>query len=62
MDTAYLARRVIEALEDAKYDHTCLSCEHFNQQTEGCAKANGARPPAKVIVDGCPAWYPHIPF
>ena len=32
---------------------TCLHCTHFDEETEGCAKANGLRPPAETIVFGC---------
>ncbi len=39
---------------------TCLSCEHFNEKNELCSLA-GARPPARVIVFGCPS-FEFIPF
>jgi hypothetical protein len=43
---------------------SCLSCEFFNEQSEGCRKANGARPPARVIAFGCESYLDKdvIPF
>lgn len=36
---------------------TCLKCCHFNEPTESCTYYTPAmRPPARVIVEGCPAW------
>lgn len=36
---------------------TCLSCCHFNEAAEACTFYNPAmRPPARVIVEACPAW------
>lgn len=40
---------------------TCLNCEHWNHQHETCGQFN-ARPPAPVILHGCPAWELDIPF
>ena len=48
-----LAEAVHTALVDAGMLQTCLHCEHFNEETEGCAKAGGLRPPAETIVFGC---------
>lgn len=42
-------------------NRTCLSCAHFQEQTELCAKWN-ARPPARVIVESCPEWTGGTPF
>lgn len=39
----------------------CLNCEHFSRKTETCFKF-GQRPPAEVIVHGCAAHEPSIPF
>lgn len=36
-----LAEAVHTALVDAGMLQTCLHCEHFNEETEGCAKAGG---------------------
>lgn len=38
----------------------CLTCTEFEEGTEKCRLAN-ARPPANVIVYGCPQW-DDIPF
>lgn len=36
---------------------TCLSCSHFNEASESCTFYNPPmRPPARVIVEACPAW------
>lgn len=42
---------------------TCLNCEHFFEKNELC-RFNGInqRPPARVIVTGCPAHQDEIPF
>lgn len=32
---------------------TCVECIHFDKVHEGCSKAGGNRPPAKVIAYGC---------
>lgn len=37
------------------YFQTCITCEHFNKQTEFCELAN-QRPPALVIADGCSSY------
>lgn len=35
---------------------SCLSCRHFDETNEVCRKANGLRPPARVIANGCPQY------
>ena len=42
----------------------CISCEHFEESTEGCKKSNGMRPPARIIATGCEAFENNedIPF
>jgi hypothetical protein len=45
------ARNMAQAIQ--KERRTCLLCKHFNQITEICALAQ-QRPPARVIVVGCP--------
>ena len=39
----------------------CLNCCSFHEETEQCAKYK-ARPPARTIAEGCPAWDLEIPF
>lgn len=34
----------------------CLNCKHFSEAAETCALSQGMRPPARVIVFGCPAY------
>lgn len=43
---------------------SCITCEHFNHEMEGCKIAGGQRPPAKVIAFGCPSYKDNddIPF
>lgn len=48
-----IAEAVHTALVEAGMLQTCLHCVHFNEETEGCAKAGGLRPPAETIVFGC---------
>ena len=38
-------------------NRTCLTCCHFNETQESCNYYNPPmRPPARVIVESCPAW------
>lgn len=39
----------------------CLSCDFWNLVPETCSKFK-ARPPAEVIVVGCPEFMDNIPF
>lgn len=57
-----LAEAITAAVEAARLDGTCVMCESFDEKTEGCAKADGRRPPAKVIITGCPKFFEKIPF
>lgn len=41
---------------------TCINCDAWQAATEGCAHAQGQRPPANVIVLGCDEWGEEIPF
>ncbi len=41
---------------------SCINCDSWIRETEGCRIANGLRPPAAVIVIGCDAWEEEIPF
>lgn len=40
---------------------TCLNCLHFDEPSEKCKLCN-LRPPARVIVSGCPKHEDEIPF
>lgn len=40
---------------------TCLGCEHFVADGETCKLAN-ARPPFEVLIRGCNAYDPSVPF
>jgi hypothetical protein len=40
---------------------SCLNCINFNEEDETCLLAK-ARPPARIIVFGCPQWDADIPF
>lgn len=44
-------------IESQGWHRTCLSCLHFNEATEQCTfYVPAMRPPARVIVEACPAW------
>ena len=62
MKTHEAAKVIMDMLDELKFSKTCLGCEFFDEKTEGCAYANGARPPARVIVSGCPEYIDRIPF
>lgn len=57
-----LHEAIEELIERAKIYRSCLTCEHFNEPTEGCGLAGGARPPARTIAMGCPHWMEEPPF
>lgn len=40
----------------------CLTCEHFDEPSEGCGLAGGQRPPARVIAMGCEKYLEEPPF
>lgn len=40
---------------------TCANCGHYDHKQEICKLAS-SRPPARVIVKGCPSWEDDIPF
>jgi len=50
--------RTVELLAKSQgWGHTCLACLHFNEAMEVCTYyRDPIRPPARVIVEGCPAW------
>ena len=41
---------------------SCLTCEHFDEPSEGCGLARGQRPPARTIAMGCDKWLKTPPF
>lgn len=42
---------------------SCLNCMHFEEAKELCGfKGYNQRPPARVIVTGCPSHEDEIPF
>ena len=55
-----LVARIQEALWRAR--RTCINCVNFDLPTEGCALAQGQRPPATTIACGCLAWVGGPPF
>lgn len=57
-----LEKRVYNLIESARLYRSCLTCEHFDEPTEGCGLGGGARPPARTIAAGCPAWKEAAPF
>lgn len=60
-DGQRLLKKLSEAVEEARLHRSCLTCEHFEEPQELCLLA-GARPPARTIAVGCPAWKEAPPF
>ncbi len=63
-DATYAITKAIREtlLKEKPIYQNCLNCENFDHATEFCKLAN-QRPPAKIIVYGCPKWeYDAIPF
>lgn len=52
---AKLEDLIKQLAEQIMLHRSCLSCDHFTETTEQCAKA-GMRPPARTIAQGCPAY------
>jgi len=57
--TAALGVRVSDYLD--KTTKTCLNCYHFEEKSELCALVK-ARPPARIIAQGCEYHTDEIPF
>jgi hypothetical protein len=57
---AYL-EDAVSRVEKAKTTTHCIDCLHFIEGQELCTVAN-SRPPARVIVSGCPKFLEDIPF
>ena len=49
------------AVRNSELNRTCLGCGNFNEAAEVCALAS-CRPPARIIVAGCPAFVADLPF
>lgn len=58
---ARLTQAILKAMEQEGVGRSCLGCNHFKEETEVC-KLAGKRPPARVIVTGCPSWEELLPF
>lgn len=56
-----LTRRIHELIAEARLHRTCVSCQEFNEATEVCGLYN-ARPPARVIAEGCEQYKQAPPF
>lgn len=54
-------KRITEKLHDAGLIHSCLTCQHFQEEREVCGLAQ-ARPPARTIAYGCDSWQDTLPF
>lgn len=55
-------RRIIRAfVQLVERRKSCISCQHFDEPKELCGLAS-ARPPARTIAMGCPAWLENPPF
>jgi len=62
IDLNKLHQRISALLEEARFDHSCLNCEYFNEPTELCEAHGNVRPPARVLVSGCATHCPKVPF
>lgn len=51
---------LFESLDKCRFVKSCLSCDSFNEQMELCnnpkVTLTPARPPARIIAFGCPAY------
>lgn len=61
-DLSKLEEHIEALVRVAQESYTCVTCEHFSMDTEGCALAGGARPPARVIAFGCDKYNQVPPF
>ena len=57
-----LGEAILELIERARLHRSCLTCEHFDEPSEGCGLAGGQRPPALVIAMGCGKYLEAPPF
>ncbi len=56
-----LQLRITDLLEAARLYRSCLTCLNFTEAAETCALAQ-ARPPARVIAQGCESYVQQPPF
>ena len=56
-----LGDAILDLIERARLYRSCLTCQHFSEESEICALAGG-RPPARVITMGCPKYLEEPPF
>lgn len=47
--------RLAKKLHDRRVITSCMTCSHFNEQTEIC-EYYMRRPPARIIAFGCESW------
>lgn len=52
---------ILELIEREKVYRSCLSCHYFEEAAESCKLAS-ARPPARIIVQGCDKYLEEPPF
>lgn len=63
-----LAHGFVDWAFDQGLFRSCLNCAHWNSETskihppETCGKFSNMRPPARIIVTGCPDHSDNIPF
>lgn len=57
-----IADELLDLLMRLRMHGSCLSCVYFNPISEGCQKADGQRPPARVIVMACNKYVEVVPF
>lgn len=57
----HLLAQLVHVVSAERLRPSCITCENFDEPAEICRLA-GTRPPARVIVAGCPAFMENIPF
>jgi len=61
-DENEVQKAIFSLLQHAQLQRSCLSCSHFTEATEGCSRANGGRPPARIIATSCKEYTESPPF
>ena len=54
-------KHFIEGIEVPEQKVNCITCNHFDEESEICGKYK-MRPPARTIVEAGPEWDLDIPF